>query len=112
VRGHQSSTLTAPGDDCGGHHLGKAATAPLTSGEREGTSLPQFWHRGDNCGGHHSLLLEHLLRGHQSRTKFRHQGMIVVCITRGKQQLHLEHLVRGHQSSAVPAPGGVSGTTR
>ncbi len=61
VRGHQSSTIPPLGEDFGGHHSGKAATAPGTSGEREGTTLAQFWHR----------------------------GTIVVGTTQGKKKLHL-----------------------
>jgi hypothetical protein len=34
VRGHQSSAVQEPGNDCGGHHSRKAATPPGTLGER------------------------------------------------------------------------------
>ncbi len=78
VRGHQSGTVWHRGTICGGHHSGKAATAPRTIGEKSCTILAQFQHR----------------------------GTIVVGTTPGKQQLHLEHLMRGHQSGTVSAPGG------
>ncbi len=80
VREHQSSTVPAPGGDCGGHYSGKAATTPGTLDERTPVE-------------------------HSSGT----MGVIVVGNTRGKQQLHLEHLMRGHQSSTIPAPGNCCG---
>jgi hypothetical protein len=45
MRGHQSSTIPAPGNGCGGHQSEKAAIAPGTRGDRA---------PGDDCGGDHS----------------------------------------------------------
>jgi hypothetical protein len=54
VRGHQSGTVPAPGDNCGGHHSRKAATAPGTLEHQSGTvSAPGVGGGGDDSG-HHS----------------------------------------------------------
>jgi hypothetical protein len=56
LREHQSSTVPAPGDNCGGHHSRKAASAPLNHLLRNHQS-GTVWHSpapGDDYGGHHS----------------------------------------------------------